>query len=202
MSKRRGRAMNPYAAPGQDADTATPAGFTGERDAARPHILRYRYVPRLAPMLAALSFFGACLIFYVWRSATNDRGLIINGLLELERDGATVFFGSLAVASAGFVLVGLWGVSTRVRAPSYLVLDEKSLSIPSRFRRKARTIPYAAIQDIQLLNVQGQSMLQIATESGKVTVAAIMLASDAQLREVGAAIRDRVRSSGKVRLSS
>jgi len=190
--------MDPYAAPGQDADTAAPVGFTGQRDAARPHVLRYRYVPRLIPMLAALSFFGACLVFYVWRTATNDRGLIINGLFELERDGATVFFASLAVASAGFVLVGLWAVSTRIRAPSYLVLDEESLSIPSRFGRKARTVPYAAIRDIQLLNVQGQSMLQIATASDKVTVAAIMLTSDAQLREVGASLRERVRSRSKV----
>jgi hypothetical protein len=198
MSKRRGQAIDPYAAPGQDAEPATPVGFTGERDAARPHVLRYRYVPRLAPMLAALSFFGACLVFYVWRTATNDRGLIINGLLELERDGATVFFATLAVASAGFVLIGVWAVSTRMRAPSYLVLDEESLSIPSRFRRKARTVPYAAIRDIQLLNVQGQSMLQLATDSDKLTIAAIMLTSDAQLREVGAAIRDRVRRSGRV----
>lgn len=197
MTKRRRRAIDPYAAPGQDADVATPAGFTGERDAARPHVLRYRYVPRLTPMLLAVVFFSGCLAFYVWRTATNDRGLIINGLLELETGGATTFFATFAVGSAVFVLMGLWALVIRVRGPRYLVLDESSLSIPSRFSRKARTVPYAAIRDIQLLNVQGQSMLQIATDSGKVTVAAIMLASDAQLREVGVALRDRVTASGR-----
>jgi hypothetical protein len=189
--------MDPYAAPERDADIVTPVGFTGQRDAARPHVLRYRYAPRLAPMLAAVLFFAACLAFYVWRTASNDRGLIINGLLELETDGATAFFASLAVGSAGFVLLGLWAASMRLRAPSYLMLDERSLSFPSRFGRKARTVPYAAIRDIQLLNVQGQSMLQIETESGKVRVAAIMLASDTQLREVGAALRDRVRDANR-----
>ena len=197
MTKRRGRAMDPYAAPGQDADVTAPVGFTGERDTARPHVVRYRYVPRVAPMLLALLFFGACLAFYVWRAATNDRGLIINGLIELETGGATAFFATLAVGSGGFVLVGLWAMSLRLRAPSYLVLDESSLSIPARLFRKAKTVPYATIRDIQLVNVQGQSMLQIATDSGKVTIAAVMLASDAQLREVGIALRDRVRRSGE-----
>jgi hypothetical protein len=148
-------------------------------------------------MLLAVVFFSGCLAFYVWRTATNDRGLIISGLIELETGGATTFFATFAVASGIFVLMGLWALAIRLRGPRYLVLDESSLSIPSRFSRKARTVPYAAIRDIQLLNVQGQSMLQIATESGKVTVAAIMLASDTQLREVGVALRDRVTASSR-----
>ncbi|HET7539078.1 MAG TPA: hypothetical protein VFK05_04375 [Polyangiaceae bacterium] len=201
MSEKEPERVNPYAAPQQDGEArpALPA-FTGERDASRPEVVRYRYQPRLVPMLLVVLFFGACLLFYVWRASNNDRGLIINGLITLETEGATTFYAVLAVLSAGFVLVGVWALATRLRGPSYLVFDTDQLSVPSRFGRRPRLVPYASMREIKLLRVQGQSMLQIETEGGKVTVAAIMLASDAQLSEVGEALvraRDRARSSPK-----
>jgi hypothetical protein len=146
-------------------------------------------------MLFAAVFFGACLVFYAWRAATNDRGLIINGFIELGTGGATAFFAIFAVASAVFVAAGLWAITARFRAPSYLLLEEDRLEIPSRWGRRPRTVRYSEIRDIQLLNVQGQSLLQLATDAGRVTLAAMMLASDAQLREIGATLRDRVRAN-------
>lgn len=199
MTKQRPAPRDPYAPPGHDVDPYAPvAGFTGERDEARPLVLRYRYAPRLVPMLLAVLFFGVCLGFYVWRAKTNDRGLIINGLIELGEVGATRFFATFAALSAAFVAIGLWAISARLRRPRYLVLDEIALSIPARFARKPRVIPYASIRDVQHLNVQGQSMLSVVTEDGKATIAAIMLASDAQLLEVGAALRGRVRDVARV----
>ena len=199
MTRQRPRAKDPYAPPQQDdGGIASANAFTGERDETRPGVVRYRYVARLGKMALVLLFFGAASIFYVWRAKTNDRGLIINGLFELGTSGATAFFAALAVASGGFVLIGLWALAAHFGEPSYLVLAEGALSIPSRFGRKPRIVPYASIRDIQLTNVQGQSMLQIATDEGKATVAAIMLASDAQLREVGEALRARVRDATRL----
>ena len=195
MSKPSPPGTDPYAPPRHDADEVTPAPvFTGERDASRPHVLRYRYVARLGKMLLVLLFFAGCLAFYVWRAATNDRGLIINGVIELGSSGATLFFATLAAASAGFVLIGLWALAAHFGAPSYLVFDEDALSIPSRFGRKPRSVPYAAIRSMQLVRIQGQSMLQITTDGRSATLAAIMLASDAQLREVRELLSARVRS--------
>ena len=198
MGKQEHEPANPYAAPQHDHDARlAPSAFTGERDASRPEVVRYRYVPRLLPMLLATLFFGACLAFYVWRASHNDRGLIINGLITLETEGATTFFAVLALASGGFVLIGAWALAVRLKGPSYLVLDIDHFVLPSRFGRRPRLLPYASLREIKLVSVQSQSMLQIETDSGKVTVAGIMLASDAQLSEVGEALaraRDRARS--------
>lgn len=192
MSERERELPNPYAAPSQDTDPTVPAAtFTGERDASRPGVVRYRYVPRLRPMVLAVLLFGVCLVFYVVRACGNDRGLIINDLIELGTDGATVFYAVLATLSGGFVLIGSWALAVRLRGPSYLVLDVEQLSIPSRFGRQARLVPYTSMREVGLVTVHSQSMLQITTERGKVTVAGIMLASEAQLREVGEALRAR-----------
>jgi hypothetical protein len=133
------------------------------------------------------------LVFYVWRAMHNDRGLIINGLIELEAGGATTFYTVLAAASAAFVAIGLWAITAHFRAPSYLVLGDALLSIPSRLGRKPRSVPYASIRGIDLLNVRGQSMLKLATAGGEVTIAAMMLQSDAQLLEIGEILGSRVR---------
>jgi hypothetical protein len=196
MTKQSPPVSDPYAPPQQDGDevAAAPA-FTGEQDPERPLVLRYRYVARLGKMLLALLFFAGCLAFYVWRAGTNDRGLIINGLIELGTSGATRFFAAFALASGGFVLIGLWALAAHFRAPSYLVLDETALSIPSRFGRKPRSVPYAAIRGVRLTRVQGQSMLQITTDGRNATLAAIMLASDAQLHEVAELLIARVRDA-------
>ena len=194
-----GRDPNPYAPPEQDDGRAPPRAFTGERDESQPGVLRYRYVPRLRSTLLAVLFFGVALVFYVWRAAHNDRGLIINGLIELETSGATTFYTVLAAASAGFVAIGLWAIAAHFRAPSYLVLDDAALSIPSRFGRKPRCVPYASIRGVELLNVQGQSMLKIVTESAPVSIAAMMLTSDAQLLEIGEVLRSRVRGLARPR---
>jgi hypothetical protein len=189
---------NPYAPPQHDAgERRAEWVFTGERDPERPDVLRYRYVPRLRPMLLAVVFFSVCLVFYVWRAWSNDRGLIINGLLELETAGATIFFATLGALSGGFVAIGLWALLVRLRGPSYLVLDEASLSIPSRFGGKPKVARYSTMRDVQLLTVQGQSMLQITTDGRTLTVASIMLASDEQLREVGEALAQRRKAASK-----
>jgi hypothetical protein len=189
MNEREREFGNPYAPPAHDGSAPAPAqAFTGERDPSRPGVVRYRYLPRLVPMLLAVIFFGICLVFYSVRAANNDRGLIINGLIELGTDGATTFYVVCAVLSAAFVLMGSWALTVRLRGPSYLVLDTHQLSVPSRFGRAARVVPYASMREIKLLTVHRQSMLQIVTDNGKVTIAGIMLASDAQLHEVGAAL--------------
>jgi hypothetical protein len=155
--------------------------------------MRYRYAARPLPMLLGVLFFGACLAFYTHRGLSNHRGLVINRLIELGPDGATVFYWSLAGGSAAFVLVGLWALASRTLRESFLILDEQGLTIPSRWTARTRVIPYSSIRGIELVTLSGQRLLQIETESGKVSVAGIMLESDEQLREVGTELTRRVK---------
>jgi hypothetical protein len=138
-------------------------------------------------------FFGACLAFYVHRGSSNQRGLIIDHVIELGIDGATTFYWVLAAASAGFVLIALWALAVRALRDTYLVLDERELSIPSRWSKRVRVIPYSEIRGIELVQINGQHLLYLATESGRVTVAGIMLESDERLRELGQELTRRVK---------
>jgi hypothetical protein len=79
-----------------------------------------------------------------------------------------------------------------LRGPSYLTLEESALSIPSRFGRRATVIPYESIRELRLVTFNRQSSLTLTTTTGKAAIASIMLASDDQLREIGAMINQRL----------
>jgi len=146
-------------------------------------------------MLLAALFFGVALVFYVYRALHNDRGLIINGLIELETSGATVFYWVFAAASAAFVLIGAWGLLQRWQSPRYLVFDEVALSIPARWSKKVRVVPYASIQTLELVSLSGQKFVQLTTSTGKASIAAIMLASEDELVLVAAELKRRIEAA-------
>lgn len=157
--------------------------------------MRYRYAPRALPMVLAWLFFGVCSVFYVYRAQNNDRGLVVNGLIELEVGTATGFYWALAACSAGFVAIASWGLFARWTKPRYLELDESGLSIPGRFGRRDRRIEYASVRGIQLMNVSGQRFVRVTSGDAEVSIAGVMLTTERELDEVAAALRERVRAS-------
>ena len=145
-------------------------------------------------MLLGVLFFGACLAFYVHRGSSNQRGLVINRVIELGVDGATTFYWVLAAASAGFVLIALWALGFRALRDTYLVLGEREFSIPSRWTSRVRVVAYSDLRGMEIVKVQGQQLLLIETESGRVTVAGLMLESNETLRDLQRELIRRVNS--------
>jgi hypothetical protein len=144
-------------------------------------------------MLLGILFFGACLAFFIYRGLNNRQGLVINRVIELGVDGANVFYWVFAAGSACFVLAALAALAFRALHETYLVLDEQALSLPSRWSKRVRVVPYSAIRGVELVTLQGQRLLYLATESGRVTVAGIMLESDERLRELALELTRRSR---------
>ncbi len=179
----------------RDRSGSTGASTTLSNESPNPSgVVRYRYTPRALPMLLGISFFGACLAFFVYRGLDNQRGLVINRVIELDVDGATVFYWVFAALSACFVLAALGALASRALRETHLVLDEQALSVPSRWSKQVRVVPYSSIQGVELVTIQGQRLLYLATESGRVTVAGIMLESDELLRELALELTRRSRA--------
>ena len=159
---------------------------------------RFVFAPRLVPMLACAGFFGVCSAFFLHRAATNDRGLLINGIVELGPRGATAFYGAFAMLSVGFVLVGVAGVLVRLRGKRYIELDEQALYMPARWAGPTQRVLYVEITSLFSEEVAGQRMLHIAHNGGKITVAAVMLESERTLDEIAEELErhTRIRRAG------
>ena len=58
----------------------------------------------------AIVLFGACAVFFYYKATNNDRGLILNGLIEMGPEAADWFYAVLGLLSGAFVVAGLLGV--------------------------------------------------------------------------------------------
>lgn len=76
--------------------------------------------------------FGACAWFFVDKAMTNDRGLVINGILPLERGSADVFYAVLGILSFGFVAIAIACMIGLVRRARFdVIVGKKSIVFPN-----------------------------------------------------------------------
>jgi hypothetical protein len=80
--------------------------------------------------LAALLFGGAAAFFF-HRAGTNDRGLIINGIIELSPGAADIFYAVFGVLSAGMGGMGALSILKCASLKEFRILvDKSSIKMP------------------------------------------------------------------------
>jgi hypothetical protein len=122
--------------------------------------------------LASL-FFAVAAIFMASRASTNDRGLIINGIIHLEADGADVFYGVLAALSAAFVIVGVLGMNAlRCRKTFRIVIGKSSVTLPAPIRfwqgrvEEAIKVRYEDLAAVSLSPAGSPALLTLTRRGG------------------------------------
>lgn len=157
--------------------------------------LRYDYKPKLWASLLGGLFFAGCGVVLGKVALDNDRGLILNGLIELDTGDATTFYGVLAAACIGFVAIALVSTVRAFGAPHEVVLDATSITAPKGVMQKVVvTVPYTRITDLQVTQVQSQKLLTIHHADGKLVIARGMLPTRADFEELLAALDARCRA--------
>jgi len=140
---------------------------------------RTPYRPRWTPLIFGAVFFSFCAAILAWQAATNERGLILNGIITLSPHGASAFYWVLAGLSSLFVMLEVVLAFARIRGSAFLELTADTLVIPRGFAgRKFRRIPYAEIVAISEFSVTGTKSLGIRTVTGQYWVAAGVLPSN------------------------
>ena len=129
-------------------------------------------------MIFGAVFFAVCAASLTWRAATNERGLILNGVITLTPFGASAFYWVLAGLSTLFVILEIVLAFARVRGAAFLELTVDTLVIPRGFAgKKFRRIPYAEIVAVSEFSVVGTRSLGIRTATRQYWVAATVLPS-------------------------
>ena len=152
----------------------------------------YSYRPRILTMLWAGGFFALACAFFIHRASTNDRGLVIRGMIEFGVEGATRFFAALTVVSALFVIIAVGlTVLGLIRGPR-LVLEDDHMIIPSGlWVARTRVVRFADIRRLSETKVSGQDLLTLTTTSGAVTLIKGHFACNADYAEVLAILRQK-----------
>ncbi|MDI1447187.1 hypothetical protein [Polyangium sp. 6x1] len=99
-------------------------------------------------LVLGLVLFGACAAFFFYRSMTNDRGLILNGVIHFGPDGADVFYAVMGLLCALMGGAALFSIHSFSKVePFELVLGARSLSLPVR-RTMGTQMTTVSIRDI------------------------------------------------------
>ena len=144
-------------------------------------------------MLLAGALFGVFGLGLGHEALTNDRGLLLNGVIELETSGATVFYWILTLVCLGFVVCGLGGVILGMTSRRTVVLGDNSLSTPgTAWSRRNTDIPLSNITDLAMQTLHGQQFLTIFHIGGKLSLVRSMFSSPAEFEEFAETLRDRL----------
>ena len=151
--------------------------------------LDYPYKPNAWRMALAVLFFGACAVFMAHEAMTNDRGLILNGIIRFSTQGATVFYWCLAAVGGLFVCIGIPAFFVGIFSSHRLILSGSSISAPKYgFSREPTVVPLSSITGLGVQVVHRQRMLSIHHKAGKLTIMQSWLPSESAFNELLAAL--------------
>lgn len=165
-------------------------------------VLDFPYRAKPWVMIACSALFGGCAAIFVREALANDRGLVLNGIVRFQVDGATIFYGCLAALSLVFVAIGLAGLGMSFLSPMRVRLTRDELSAPAfGLSRKVTRVPVSQIRDVNMLTVQGQSFLTVyhhgGERDGKLCIQQQMLPNARALDQLYVALRMRLAERGK-----
>jgi hypothetical protein len=156
----------------------------------------YEYRPKWTTIAFCGLFFGLCAVVLGFKAAGNDRGVIINRVIELSPDWATGFYWVLTALSVGFVVIAAFFAYCRLTFRQRLAFGSAVMTVPaSRWSRDEKEIAYRDIQALSEATISGQRFLYITHAGGKYTVIASMLPSKAAFAEVCELLAARVQDN-------
>jgi hypothetical protein len=156
----------------------------------------YEYRPKWTMILICAMFSALCAAVFASKAVNNDRGLIINRIIELGPDNATTFYWVLASLSAGFVALAAILGYHRASFQQRLVFGSKGVMVPvSRWSREDKEIAYRDIVGLSEATISGQRFLYVTHLGGKYTITATMLPSQKVFAEVSDLLAARVREA-------
>ena len=153
MAHRRARGSKPMVT---TPDAVTPMALIGPNTGETTRflhkkssmkILSYPYRPKPLSVVFAIALFGVATFVLRDAAQTNDRGLVINGLIRLGPGEATIFYWCMTALSAAFVVL-IAAVVLRSRFfPQRVTLTANELAAPRS--RLALTPTVLRLYDIQ-----------------------------------------------------
>jgi hypothetical protein len=159
-------------------------------------VQEYEYKPKWTVIVLCGAFFGLGALILGAKAANTDRGVVINGIIELGPDGAAVFYWVLTGCSIAFVGIAALLVYHRVNFQQRLVFGPVAMTVPeSRWSREEQEIAYRDIDSLSTVTVSGQRFLNVMHSGGKFTITASMLPSKAAFDEVCELLAEKVRAS-------
>lgn len=158
--------------------------------------LQYSYKPKPWRVLLGAAFFAAIAVFMSNEALTNDRGLILNGLIELSVRGASIFYWTVAAVGSVFVAAAIPLFIAGLVSRSVITVTVTELAAPrTALSRHVIVIRLSDIKQVAVQTVQKQRFLKVHHCGGNLSIAQSMLPSATAFDELHAVLLDRSRAA-------
>lgn len=155
--------------------------------------LNHPYRPKPWAMVGGCAFFGAGALFMAHTALTNDRGLVINGLIRLAPNEAAIFYWGVAIVSAAFVVVALPALAVGLLSTQRVTLTDSEISAPKfAFSRTPVVVRLADVLRLSMQEVHRQRFLIIHHAHGKLTITESCMPNRMAFEELCSAMASRV----------
>ena len=153
----------------------------------------YEYKPSWLIILLCGGMFGLAAVFFGVRANSNDRGLIINHVIELSENGATIFYWVFCFLSLGFVTITIALTFHRLKFRQRIAFTPTGIIVPaSRWSADEKLIEYKNILALSEANVSGQTFLNLFHSDGKYIINRSILPSKKVYREIIELLEQRI----------
>ena len=147
--------------------------------------VKYPYKPKVIVFLLSILLFGGGTLAFGKIALTNDRGLILNRIIEFSPGGATIFYWCLTIASAAFVVFGIFGLIVGLTTNKEIVLAENEFHVPKGgLSKKIVSLKYSDISGLKIQSVQNQRFLIVHHLNGKLSIPQSMLPNKKSFEEL------------------
>jgi hypothetical protein len=145
----------------------------------------FAYRPHAGMLVLAVLFFGAGALFMRHLAVTNDRGLVINGIITLGVGGAKIFYWSLAGVCAAFVVAGIFFGIPQIFIPRNVILEPDAITVPGwGLSKKHYRIPWKEIEAVVRSSHQKYVFVRIIHGGRKYAINSGMLPSNSDMETI------------------
>jgi hypothetical protein len=125
-------------------------------------------------------------------ASTNNKRLIINGLIELSVSQATVFFWAISVFMFALVLLALMSLLQKLRGPTRIAVTRNGIVVPGPpWAPTERYFLFSDITSMKLVNIYKQNILQVVTRIGKFAVTQQNMSSVEEFKSIVMLLKER-----------
>ncbi|OAD22673.1 membrane protein [Candidatus Thiomargarita nelsonii] len=157
--------------------------------------VRFPYKQKIVVSLLGILFFCVCMLCLGHLALTNDRGMILNQIIEFSVEGATIFYWCLTVASGLFVIFGILGLMIGLTTKKEIIITENEISAPkSGISKKIVSVKYSEITEMNIQSIQKERFLQIFYQGGRLSIPQSMLPSKQAFEELVNLVSTRANS--------
>ena len=132
---------------------------------------QYEYKVSTYQGLFVLLIFGLFAYFGLSKALNNNRGMIINNIVELSASMTTYFWWGSALLFSMLALLGLLMVIKSFQDPSLITLYDTQMTAPKKpISNTLLTVKYSDIRKIEMHKIAKVRQLRIDSPHGKIVI--------------------------------